>query len=94
MSEPILKPEIVAGLHEQLKPCPFCGSTAYQRDEDRHHIWIECDECQIGTLGHDCIEYGDDIFATIIAAKRVSERQFQKKNSTPKRTNTQANTLI
>lgn len=38
-------------LMSELKPCPFCGgSNVFLRDYDPNNIWIECDDCQVGTL--------------------------------------------
>ncbi len=54
----------------ELLHCPFCGGrNVFQRDDDPHHVWIECDDCQIGTLGTDCVEFGGDVVATCKAAR-------------------------
>jgi Lar family restriction alleviation protein len=49
-----------------FKPCPFCGGTkVFLRDDDPHHMWVECDDCQIGTHDIDCSDEhrGDSVAA-------------------------------
>lgn len=56
----------------KLAGCPFCGgSNVFQRDDDIHNIWIECDDCQIGTLGHDASHFGGDAVAACRAAQNA-----------------------
>ena len=42
----------------ELKPCPFCGGRkVFLRDDDPHAVWVECDDCQIGTFAHDASDF-------------------------------------